>query len=132
MGAMIVDTDVLSDFLRGRQEAVDAVERHSQERPIATTDINVFELYYGAFKSEKSERNVSKLKGFLNTIPVRSTSGDSMETAGRMAAEQEERGERVGVKDVLIGSIASLEDEPVLTRNVDEFQRLEGVELLEP
>jgi predicted nucleic acid-binding protein len=128
---MIVDTDVLSDYLNRRDKAVEMVDRLSGERIVATTDINVFELYYGAYKSEEHGHNVSKLKGFLNRLPIYSTSEDSMEMAGRMMAEQEDAGERVGVKDVLIGGIASLENQPVLTWNKREFDRLEGVETVE-
>ncbi|MDY6770191.1 MAG: type II toxin-antitoxin system VapC family toxin [Candidatus Nanohaloarchaea archaeon] len=128
---MIVDTDVLGDFLRGRGDAVELVEHHRKEERAATTDINAFELYFGAYKSGQSDRNVAGLKGLLNRMPVLSTSEDSMEVAGRMAAAQESAGERVGVKDVLIGSIAATESEPVLTWNTDEFDRLDEVETLE-
>ncbi|MDY6761671.1 MAG: PIN domain-containing protein [Candidatus Nanohaloarchaea archaeon] len=131
MGTVIVDTDVLGDFLRGDDVAVELVEHYQAGDAAATTDINMFELYYGAYKSERSDANVSRLKGLLNTIPVYFTSEDSMELAGKLAARQEEQGERVGVKDVLIGSIASLQNEPVLTWNTADFDRLDGVETLD-
>jgi tRNA(fMet)-specific endonuclease VapC len=128
--AVIVDTDILSDFLNGKEEAVKLLNHYKKEHKVVTTDINVFELYFGAYKSEKHGHNVSKLKGFLNKIPAYSTSEDNMEMAGKLMAEQEKDGKRVRVKDVLIGSIATLENEPVLTRNSSEFDRLEGVETL--
>lgn len=129
---MIVDTDILSDFLSGEETAVQLVERYRQTHRVATTDITAFELYYGAYKSEQTDNNLAKTKGLLNTVPVISTSEDSMEVAGRLAAEQDAAGERIGVKDVLIGAIAAVENEPVLTGNVDEFRRMDDVDVLSP
>lgn len=128
---MIVDTDVLVDFLRGEGEGVSLFERHRSDRAVGTTDINVFELYHGAYGSREREANLVRLKGFLNRVTTHSTSGDSMEVAGRIAADLDDRGETIGVRDLLIGSIALIENRPVLTRNRRGFGRIEGLELLE-
>ncbi|MCJ7450729.1 MAG: type II toxin-antitoxin system VapC family toxin [Candidatus Nanohaloarchaeota archaeon QJJ-9] len=127
---MIVDTDILVDFLRGKSEANELISSYRTE-PVKTTDMNVFELYFGAYKSERTENNLSKLKGLLNRMEVYSSDEDSMEKAARLAAEQEKEGKKVGVKDILIGGIAAVENEPVLTRNKKHFKELDGVELLE-
>ncbi|MBS1263370.1 MAG: hypothetical protein MAG715_00546 [Methanonatronarchaeales archaeon] len=130
LGAVIVDTDVLIDFLRGRGEGVDLLEEHRADNAVETTDVNVFELYHGAYGSREREANLVRLKGFLNRVTSHSTSEDSMELAGRIAADLDDRGEPVGVRDVLIGSIALIENRPVLTRSREHFERVERLELL--
>ncbi len=37
------------------------------------------------------------------------------------------RGEPIGVSDAVVAATAKEVDEPVLTRNIDHFQRVEGV-----
>lgn len=58
----------------------------------------------------------------------------SIKVVDRMARERgdlDDRGEPVGVRHPLIGSIARIENRPVLTRNRRGFGRIEGLELLE-
>ncbi|MFB6180641.1 MAG: type II toxin-antitoxin system VapC family toxin [Candidatus Nanohalobium sp.] len=128
---MIVDTDMLIDYLRGKERGTKLLEHYKPERSVETTGINVFELYHGAYKSENSTKQVSNLKGFLNRIRVHETSEDSMELAGKIAAELETEGEKIGAKDVLISGIALLENQPVLTYNKKHFKKVEELELLE-
>jgi predicted nucleic acid-binding protein len=47
--------------------------------------------------------------------------------AGHLAGERQNDGTPVGDGDVIIGATAAVLEEPVLTRNVDDFERL-GVE----
>lgn len=51
-----------------------------------------------------------------------------MRKAGRLSGELRAEGNAVSDGDVIIGATAAVVDEPVLTRNVDDFERL-GVEI---
>ena len=50
MECKCLDSDILIDFLRGKEKAVKYIESIRESSRIVTTVINVFELYYGAFK----------------------------------------------------------------------------------
>ena len=128
---MIVDTDILVDYLRGKEKSTKLLDNYKKKEAVETTDINVFELYHGAYKMNKSTKKVSNLKGFLNNIKVYSTSEDSMEMAGKLAAELETDGEKIGAKDVLISGIALVENKKVLTRNKKHFRKIDNLELAE-
>ena len=59
MEIICIDTDILIDHLRNRREAVEEIERLEMEGfQLSTTVINSFELYYGAYKTKKKEKNV--------------------------------------------------------------------------
>jgi predicted nucleic acid-binding protein len=48
---MVLDTDVLVDFLRGSRSGVDFIKRLKAEgAELLTTSINIFELAWGAYK----------------------------------------------------------------------------------
>ncbi len=128
---MIVDTDILIDYLRGKKHSKKLLDKFSENESIETTDINVFELYHGAYRMSDSTKKVSNLKGFLNRIKVYSTSEDSMEMAGKLAAELETEGEKIGVKDVLISGIALVENSKILTRNSKNYSKIDNLELVD-
>ncbi|MEM2057937.1 MAG: hypothetical protein QXO76_06805, partial [Thermoproteota archaeon] len=51
---VIIDTDVLVDVLRGSEKVTKFVAGFERKGvALATTVINAFELYYGAYKSKK-------------------------------------------------------------------------------
>lgn len=61
-----LDTDLLVAILRGKQEAVKAVQELDQEGKTATTAINAFELYYGANKSQNKDLNLKETQKLLS------------------------------------------------------------------
>ena len=46
-----LDTDFLVNFLRNKKEEADFIKENEISKNLATTYINLFELYYGAYKS---------------------------------------------------------------------------------
>ena len=68
-GGLIVDTDILIDLLRKKDYAVSLIKRLEDDVELATSAINVFELYRGAYKSQNQEKNLASVKGLLNQYP---------------------------------------------------------------
>jgi len=60
--AIVVDTDILIDLLREKEYALLKIEELEKNQELATTDINAFELYFGAYNSSKKERNIISTK----------------------------------------------------------------------
>jgi len=53
---IIVDTDILIDYLRGRKEIKTKIQKALQAGKLATTSISIFELLSGQIsQSEKSK-----------------------------------------------------------------------------
>ena len=87
-GGLIVDTDILIDLLRKKDYAVLLIEKLEEEIYLATSAINAFELYRGAYKSQNQEKNLASVKGLLNSLLILNTDEDSMEIAGKITAQQ--------------------------------------------
>ncbi|MEM1568729.1 MAG: type II toxin-antitoxin system VapC family toxin, partial [Thermofilaceae archaeon] len=87
---VIVDTDVLVNVLRGAGKTVAFVARLEDEGfRLATTVINAFELYYGAYKSKKVQRNLAVVRELLSRMVVLKINERSAEKAGQIYAELE-------------------------------------------
>lgn len=127
---MILDTSFVIDVLRGDP---DALERH--RRLEGQTDrqrlsaMSVFELFEGVERSLDSLTERQAVLDILERKSVLPADGLIMRTAGRMYGRTVNRGRPVGESDCVIAATARAHDEPVLTRNVDDFEQFEDVEV---
>jgi predicted nucleic acid-binding protein len=104
-----------------------------QERSeLATTVVNAFELWYGAYKSKHAEVNLSSVKGFLSTIELLVMDQGIAEKAGEVLAQLERAGRAIDPKDLFIGCMALKEGYAVLTHNREHFQRIPALRVLTP
>jgi predicted nucleic acid-binding protein len=126
---MLLDTSFLIDLMRGDEEAVERAQELSadlvQQRISAMT---LFELEYGATRSVQTEAERERIADVLASKPIHPADSAVMQKAGRLSAELEAEGTPVGDGDVIIGATAEVLEEPVLTRNVDDFERI-GVDV---
>lgn len=121
---VILDTSVLVDFVRNRENAVSFIKNISEKHEICTTDINVFDLYYGAYLGKQADKNVAAVKGLLNTVLVLSTTQESMEIAAKILADLDRRGQKIEIKDVLVAGICLTNSCPIATSNKKHFERM--------
>jgi predicted nucleic acid-binding protein len=86
--------------------------------------MTVFELYYGVARAIESEAEQETVESVLDSKPTHSADTAVMQKAGRLAGELMNDGNAIGDGDVIIAATADIVEEPVLTRNVDDFERL--------
>ena len=126
---IVIDTDILIDLLRDKEYAVSKIRSLEKNEELATTDINAFELYFGAYNSGDRARNITSTKGLLKTLTMIHTKEDSMETAGRIFAERKSKGKMIEIRDLLIAAIALQDGYKLLTNNRGHFEGIEGLDL---
>lgn len=85
---IVIDTNILIDLLRNKESTVSKIKELEKNEELATTDINAFELYFGAYNSKDNEKNIASTKGLLKTMILLHTQEESMETAGRIFAQR--------------------------------------------
>ncbi len=130
MEKLILDTDVLIDFLRNDPIILEKIKDIIEKNEIATTDINAFELYKGAYKSNNQEKNLASVKGLLNALFLISTNEDSMEIAAKILTDLEKKGKGIDIRDLFIGAICLVNSFKLFTRNKKDFKNIEGLKLL--
>jgi predicted nucleic acid-binding protein len=130
-GGLIVDTSILIDLLREKDYAVRLIKELEEEVELATSAITVFGLYRGVYKSQNQEKNLASVKGLLNTLRLLNTDEDSMEIAGKITARLEREGKMMDIRDLLIASIALVNDFGVVTNNIEHFNKIPHLKLVE-
>jgi tRNA(fMet)-specific endonuclease VapC len=122
---MIADSDVLIDFLRGRDPWRERVALELETGRLATTAINSFELLSGARRSSERAK-VTLLLEAMSVLPVTSAASEHA-AAARQALE--ERGEGIGMADYLIAGVCLAHRGTLLTRNREHFGRIPGLRI---
>lgn len=122
---IVADSDVLIDFLAGRDPAARRVEIELESHSFATTAVSRFELLAGA-RDKTGESLVRRLLDSMATLPLDRESADC---AAGVRRALELRGTPIGMADSLIAGIVMTHDALLLTRNRKHFERVEGLKL---
>lgn len=94
--------------------------------------MNRFELYYGAYKSREAKRNLTAVKGVFSTLRVFTLTDGAAEQAGKLLAQLEAKGKPVESRDLFVGAIALEEGYAVATDNISHFERIPGLQVVDP
>jgi tRNA(fMet)-specific endonuclease VapC len=123
----LLDTNTCVEYLNGRSRRVAETLRRKRPGDIAVCSIVKAELYYGALRSRNPQDAWAKVEAFL--APYRSLGFDDQCAAayGRIRARLAESGSLIGPNDLLIAAIAIANGAIVVTHNVREFSRVDGL-----
>ena len=91
------------------------------------SSITIFELWYGIGRSERVTENTDQLAAFLKRVRTIPFDNEDGETAGLLRARLRKLGKSIGPYDVLLAGQALRRDWILVTANVSEFSRVEGL-----
>ncbi|QSG12778.1 PIN domain containing protein [Halapricum desulfuricans] len=128
---MILDTSFVEDVARADEDALakaDALaETGTPERLSAMT---LYELYWGVGYVDRSQAERDVVDSVLETKEIYPVTPEIARKAGRIAGTLASDGRPLDDPgDGIIGATGVVHDEPVLTRNVDHFERIPGLEI---
>ncbi len=130
--SVCLDTSVLIDNLLGKRQTVEFIRRlEDAGTALSTTAINSFELYYGAYRSKRRDKNIPATKALLSRLIILDLTDESSNEAARILALLEEKGDLIGFRDALIAAIVMIHNLTLATRNTDHFSRVPDLEVLE-
>jgi tRNA(fMet)-specific endonuclease VapC len=120
----LLDTNACIGYLNGR--AVGVRQRLESMPPSEVFVCSVVKagLFYGAMKSPDPARTLARQTVFLEQFDSLPFDDLAAEEYGRVRAYLEKRGEIIGPNDLLIASIALVNNATLVTHNTDEFKRV--------
>jgi len=131
----VIDTSVVVDIDRGGVE--DRVERLDEEGRHAISAVTMTELRIGVDRqyepgTDDHAEAVEALERLCSRFELLAVDRAVSIRAAEIIADLRRRGERLDdLHDVYVGATASVHQVPVLTANVDHFDRMEGVDLVD-
>ena len=121
---ILVDTDVLIDFLRGHEKAVSFVNIHADR--IIVSSIVVAELYAGV-KGGRGGAEQTALESFLSLFRIVPVS-DDIARLGGLYKRDHAGSHGIGLADAVVAATATLEDAELKTLNVRHYPMFKGIE----
>jgi tRNA(fMet)-specific endonuclease VapC len=97
---------------------------------IALSVVSVMELEHGVWRAKDEARAIRRrqfLDDLIGSVPVYPITTELARKAGKIDAEQQERGMRIAFQDLLIGVSALALGYEVLTSNLRYFQMIPGL-----
>jgi tRNA(fMet)-specific endonuclease VapC len=126
----IIDTNTLIYFFKG----IGNVSKHLFDIPpndIGIPSIVLFELEVGIAKSKFPKKRFSQLKDFTSVVNVLSLGPDEARISASVRADLERRGMPIGPYDVLIAGTALSKKGTLVTHNIREFSRINGLSVVD-
>jgi tRNA(fMet)-specific endonuclease VapC len=124
---VLLDTDTCIHIIRQKRPDVLANFKTYDVGDIAVSSITVGELMYGALKGDAAEKNIRALEHFLQPLEVVSFDHLAAEVYGRVRLELTRFGKQIGALDMLIASQALQLGLTIITNNVREYSRIDGL-----
>lgn len=127
----LLDSTFLVDYLAGEDAVGEYLERHEESETFATTAINVKEIAVGrALQGALDRHEIRSTFGWLEFLtfgPEHAFEAAGIEAALHAAPEVNQDRINALAGDVLIAAVARANGAIVVTRNVEDFELLEGV-----
>ena len=125
---LCLDTNILIDYLKGREPGAAAVEKAVKEYDCHITSITVYELLFGVARAKK-EIGEQALLGVMSTLPL---DRFVARKAAEMHADLISHNQDIGIKDVFIAAACLIAEIPILTANERHFERVPGLKVITP
>lgn len=125
----MLDTNICVYLIKKKPENV-LLNLHSKMGDgIAISAITLAELIHGVEASAYPEKNALALNQFLSIVDILPFDDEASAEYGKIFATMRRQGTPIGVMDMLIAAHAKAKGLIIVTNNVREFERVEGLGL---
>jgi tRNA(fMet)-specific endonuclease VapC len=120
----LLDTNICIYIAKQKPPSVLAHLQRLRPGDVGMSVITYLELVYGAWKSQRREENLERIKELEPLIPVLAIDASAGRHYGQIRAELERKGSPMGAYDLLIAAHALSLGLTLVTNNVREFRRI--------
>lgn len=122
----LLDTNIVIAFQKQHQELLQKMFQYSVDDFVISSVVH-FELVFGAYNSEKVQANLQR----LTELPFKIVhfNDDDAFCAGKIRADLKTKGTPIGAYDTLIAGQALANNLILITHNVKEFERVNGLKV---
>lgn len=123
----LLDTNIISYIIRGK---FPNIKNHFLKIPsilIKIPSITLAELEYGSCKCISYDNTMGKYNKLIEKFDVIPFDKKCAKIYGKIRSDLEKEGNPIGGNDLLIAAIALANNMTLVTHNVNEFSRIEGL-----
>jgi tRNA(fMet)-specific endonuclease VapC len=124
----LLDTDTIIYSLKGHSATAKNLDQHFED-PMRISVITMMELYFGAYKSQKFEANIAKVRTIEQTFEILAADKEITDVFGAIKASLQKSGNLLDDFDLIISATALAHNLVLVTNNIGNFGRIEGLKL---
>jgi len=122
----LLDTNIAIYVIKHRPiQVLETFNRHAGQ--LCISSITLAELFHGVEKSAKPDHNLRQVEDFVSRLEVLEYGNKAAAHYGDIRANLERKGTPIGVNDLHIAAHARSEGLTLVTNNLREFERVEGL-----
>lgn len=125
----MLDTNICVYLIKKKPESVLENLHSNMAYGITISAITLAELIHGVEASAYPEKNALALNQFLSIVDILPFDDEAAVEYGKICASLRRQGTPIGTMDMLIAAHARAKGLVIVTNNVREFQRVEGIGL---
>ncbi|MCP5499215.1 MAG: type II toxin-antitoxin system VapC family toxin [Leptospiraceae bacterium] len=125
----MLDTNICIYTIKKKPESVFKKLESISQQEIVISSITLSELFHGVNKSQRLDKNQKALLEFISPFQVVSYDKKAAEEYGKIRAFLEKQGTPIGSMDYLIAAHAISLNCVLVTNNVKEFKRIQGLKI---
>ena len=129
MKPSMLDTDILSEFLRGNQKVINKVDEHLKEYGFISLSIITYYEILNGLLYKVARKQMTKFEDFVALNKVIPLTLRMAKAAAIIQADLRKKGTEIGHTDTLIAGIAITSELQLVTNNTDHFKRIKGLGL---
>ena len=130
MKPALVDTDILSEFLRGTSKMVENAEKYLQTYDAVNFSIITYYEILNGLLYKDAKKQLKKFTDFAALNKILPLTISATKQAAEIYAELKKEGQPIGHTDCLIAGIALSNGLQLATNNTDHFKRVKRLELI--
>jgi tRNA(fMet)-specific endonuclease VapC len=127
----LLDSNTCVEYLRNRNQNVIRRIKSEPTNNLCVCSVVVGELYCGAYRSSEPPKNLVLLGKFLSKFASLPFDDAAAAIYGQERARLEKLGIRIGPHDLQIAAIALANRLTVVSHNVGEFSRVQGLAIVD-
>jgi len=125
----LLDTNICIYLINGASEKVRHRLRKTPVGEVGISAVTLSELWFGVAHSARPEQNQAALTQFIMTLDVLGYEAEAAEAYGRLRSELARKRKVVGSMDMMIAAHAIALGRTLVTNNLREFSRIDGLSL---
>jgi tRNA(fMet)-specific endonuclease VapC len=125
----ILDTNICIYWLKGNENIEKKILSAGIDN-ISISFINLSELYYGAYKSQRIDENIAMIQQLSDHVNVIQSDEAISAAFGNLKAGLENVGLIIDDADIFIAACANVHGMTLVTNNAKHFRRIKGLKLV--
>jgi tRNA(fMet)-specific endonuclease VapC len=124
----LLDTNVSIQVLKRRSAELEKRFTENGGR-MALSDVSLYELFHGAQRYEDPSQRLNVIETFATRLEILPFDSRAALQAGQIRADLERKGQMIGAYDIMIAGCARSQGLVLVTGNLREFQKVDGLRL---